>query len=408
MSRRRTLALAGLLAAALGADWPQFLGPARDGRSPETGLRTDWPGAGPPRLWRRDVGEGYSSPVVAGGRLVLFHRLGGEEVVEGLDAATGRGLWKFSYPSAYEDAFGKGDGPRATPLVAGGQVYTLGAAGVLTCLGLEDGKKLWQRPLLEEYAVRPNFFGVGGSPLLEGGLLLLNVGGRGAGVVALDKDTGKERWRATDHEASYASPVAATIGGARHALFFTREGLVSVDPADGRVRFTKRWRARISASVNAATPLVAGDLVFLTAAYNTGAVLLRVKGGAAEEVWKGDEILSCHYNTPVIHDGFLYGCDGRQDTGPVSLRCVELATGKVRWTRERFGCAALIAAEGNLYALDEAGELAVVACDPAGYRERARARILDAAPCRAQPALAGGRLYARDARTLGCWDLKKK
>src|SRR5262249_30712157 len=181
----------------------------------------------------------------------------------------------------------------------------LGAEGRLTCLDLETGKKVWDRTLNAEYHVRKGFFGVATSPLVVDGLVLVNVGGPGAGIVAFEQGTGKERWRATNHEASYSSPVAATIQGARHVLFLTREGLVSLDPKNGAVRFSKRWRARINASVNAATPLVVGDLVFVSASYNTGALLVRARANGFDELWSGDDVMSNHYNTCVHHHGYL-------------------------------------------------------------------------------------------------------
>jgi outer membrane protein assembly factor BamB len=388
-----------------GADWPQFLGPARDGTSPETGLLAAIPKQGPPRVWEREVGEGYSGPVIAGDRLVLFHRLGDKEVIECLDAATGKERWKFDYPTAYQDDFGKGNGPRSTPAIVDGRVYALGAEGTLTCLGLAKGNKLWQRALDKEYRPHKGFFGVATSPLVEGKLVLINVGAPGAGIVAFDKDTGKEVWKATDQEASYASPVAATIDGVRHVLFFTREGLVSLDPADGRVRFSKRWRSRIDASVNAASPVVAEGHVFLTASYGTGAILLKVKKDGVEEVWKGNDSLSCHYGTPVLRDGHLFGFDGRQEQG-ARLRCVEWKTGKLCWTREGFGCGSLIAADGKLLVLSEDGDLVLIDPIPNTYREKGRAHLLNG-PARAPIALANGRLYARDGRRLACWDLRK-
>ncbi len=398
-------ALTGSGQPAAAADWPQFLGPTRNGISTETDLLTSWPAKGPPVLWERAVGAGFSGPVVAGPWLILFHRVGDKEVVECLEAATGKSRWKADYPTAYRDDYGKGDGPRSTPLVAGGRVFTLGAEGRLHCLDLNTGKVLWQRALHEDYQVPRNFFGVGTSPLLEGGLVIVNVGGKGAGVVALDQNTGKEVWRATDQHASYASPVAATIAGTRHLFVFTREGLVSLDPKTGAVRFSKRWRSRFQASVNAATPLVIGDYLFLSASYNTGAVLLRVHADGADEVWKGDNILSNHYSTSVAYQGFLYGFDGRQEEG-ARLRCVELKTGKVRWTREPFGCGSLILVGGNLIILAENGDLVSVEATPDAYHEKSRAAVL-ARPCRAPIALAEGRLFARDERKLVCWDLRK-
>jgi formylglycine-generating enzyme required for sulfatase activity/outer membrane protein assembly factor BamB len=388
------------------SDWPQFLGPTRNAASAERGLIGGWPKAGPEVLWEHKAGEGYSSPVVAAGSLLLFHRVGNEEVLDCLDAATGKERWKFSYRTSYADDYGKGNGPRSTPLVAGGRVYTLGPGGVLSCVALKDGSKLWQRPLHDDYDVRKGFFGVGTSPLLEGDNLLVNVGGKGAGIVAFHKETGKEVWKATEHEASYSSPIAATVDGVRHAFFFTREGLVSLDPVSGKVRFSKRWRSRINASVNAATPvLLGGDHLFLSACYGTGAVLLRVKKDAVEEVWKSDEVLSCHFATPVAVGRYLFGFEGRQEEG-ARLRCVEWKTGKVMWTEAGFGSGSLIAAGERLFILSEDGRLMLAEANGARYQELARGKVLGK-PCRAHLALADGRLYARDGSKLVCWKIKK-
>jgi outer membrane protein assembly factor BamB len=395
-----------LTALAGAADWPQFRGPRRDGVSKEKSLRQSWPAKGPPVLWQANLGPGYSGPIVSGGRVVVFYRSGDKEVVACRDAGRGKSLWKYAYPTAYEDDFGKGDGPRATPVIAGKRVYTLGAEGMLTCLTLDGGRRVWSRQVNEDYAVRKNFFGVGTTPLVEGKVVLVNVGGKGAGIVAFDRATGKEVWKATDDGASYSSPVAATVDGVRHVLFLTREGVVSLDPATGKVRFRKPWRARFAASVNAATPLVVGDKVFVSASYDTGAVLLRIKKDRAEEVWKGDHILSNHYETSVCHRGFLYGFDGRQELG-ARFRCVELATGKVRWTKTGFGCGSLILAGGNLILLTETGDLALVEATPRAYREKARFSAL-AVPCRAPMALADGRLYLRDDKKLLCLDLRRQ
>jgi outer membrane protein assembly factor BamB len=390
---------------AVGADWPQFLGPNRNATSPEKGLLATWGEKGPPVVWQKEVGEGYSSPVVAGGRVVLFHRVGDEEVVQCLDAATGKESWKHTTPTSFRDRLGKGDGPRSTPCVAGGKVYTLSPGGLLLCLNLEDGKKAWQRALLDDYEVPLSFFGVGTSPLVEGELVLVNVGGKDAGVVAFHKDSGKEVWKATSQGASYASPVAATLDGVRRILFFTREGFVALDPATGEVHGNKRWRSRNNASVNAATPVVCDDCVFLSACYGTGAILLRVKKDAIEEVWSNDESLSCHFGTPVYRDGLLYGFEGRQEEG-AKLRCVEAKTGKVRWTADGYGSGSLILADGRLIVLSEGGELVLVEPDGDKCREVARAQVLSGT-CRAHLALADGRLYGRDAKKLVCWNLKK-
>jgi outer membrane protein assembly factor BamB len=402
MPRGLLMVLAGCLAA---ADWPQFLGPGRNCTSAETGLLDTFAEKGPPVVWEREVGEGYSGPVIAGGRLILFHRVDGNEVIECLDAATGKEIWKHSDATPYDDPLGKGNGPRSTPAVADGRVYTLGAAGRLLCLKLADGKELWRRMLLEDYEVPASFFGVGTSPLVEGGHVLVNVGARDAGIVAFDTETGKSVWKATTQGASYASPVAATIDGVRHVFFFTREGIASVDPARGEVRFAKRWRSKNNASVNAASPVVFDDSVFFTACYETGGILLKVRKDGFDEVWSNDTSLSCHFGTPVYRDGYLYGFDGRQERG-TEFRCVEAKTGKVLWGEKGHGCGLALLADGKLIVLDEGGELVLVEPDPARYREKARAAVLSR-PCRSHPALADGRLYARDDRKLVCWNLRK-
>jgi outer membrane protein assembly factor BamB len=390
-----------------GADWPQFLGPNRNCISSETGLLLSWPQNGLPRLWDKAIGEGFSGPVVAGERLILFHRVGDKETVECLDAATGKERWKYDYPTTYRDALGKGNGPRSTPLIANNRVYTLGAEGRLHCLELESGKKVWDRNLANDYQTRDSYFGVGSTPILDSDRLILNLGAKGAGIVAFDPASGKEVWKATDDAASYSSPVAATIDGARHVIFLTRAGILSLDPQTGAIRFSKPWRARIDASVNAATPIVVGDDVFFTAEYATGAILLKARKDNLQEVWKKDKILSCHYNTPIHHGGHLYGIDGRQEGGAAQLRCVELQTGKVLWAKEQFGCASLLLADGHLIALREDGDLVLIEASPQAYREKARFYALKSGPCRAEIALANGRLYARDNEKLVCWNLKK-
>jgi outer membrane protein assembly factor BamB len=386
--------------------WPQFLGPTRDGVSTETGLLKTWPKEGPSIVWEREVGAGYSGVVVSGEHLIVFHQQKDEEVVEALEAATGKPVWKFHYETHYHDMYGKGDGPRSTPLIADDRVVALGAEGRLHCLDLKTGKKLWEHSLVDEYHPPQAFFGVGTSPLVEGDRILVNVGGKDAGIVAFNLADGKEVWKATDQEASYSSPVAATIDGVRHVFFFTRDGLVSLDPKDGAERFRKRWRSRLSASVNAATPIIADDHIFLSASYGTGAIVLRVKKDKIDEVWKGDNSLSNHYETSIYHDGFLFGIDGRQEQG-AQLRCVEFKTGKVRWTQEGFGCASLLFADGRIIALSEDGDLVSFEPNADGYLEKARAHVLGK-PCRAPLALANGKLYGRDTKKLVCWNLKSQ
>ena len=386
-------------------DWPGFLGPTRDGQSAEKGLSGAWPKDGPPVVWTKEVGQGWAGPVVASGRLVLFHRVGDEEVVQALDPATGKEQWAFKYPARYRDDFGFDEGPRSTPLIQGDRVYTLGANGDLHALDLATGAKVWHRNLLADYKADKGFFGVATSPTIAGGKLLVNVGGKGAGIVAFDPATGKEVWKATDDPAGYSSPAVAEVGGATLAVFLTRNGLVALEPETGTVRYTQPWRPRIRESVNAATPLVWKGDIFLSVSYGTGAVLLRPKGDQLNEVWANDKSLSCQYNSPVRVGEYLYGCHGRVDARAVELRCVEWATGAVKWSVPRSGATTLIAVDGGLLGLTEAGDLIRFDADPAGYKERDRAAVLTG-PVRAAPALADGRLYARDGAKLVCLKLK--
>src|SRR5262249_12557895 len=235
------------------------------------------------------------------------------------------------YPTSYKDDFGFDEGPRAVPVVSGDIVYTFGAEGQLHAVSLSTGTRVWSEDTMKRFGVPKGFFGAAGSPLVEDGRVIANIGGRGAGIVAFDAKTGKVLWTATDDEASYSSGVGATIAGKRYAIFLTRSQLIGLDPATGAVQFQRRWRARQDASVNAASPLVTGDLIFVSAEYGPGAGTLRLASGALTDVWTSDDVLSNHYATSVLHDGILYGFHGRQEYGP-SLRAVEVKTGKVRWS----------------------------------------------------------------------------
>jgi len=406
---RFTLAALALstLAGPARADWPQFLGPARNGTYSGPALTNAWPKEGPMKVWQKPAGEGFSGPVVASGTIILFHRLDDKEAVECLNATDGSPLWKQDYPTSFRDEIrGEDNGPRATPLIEGGVVYTFGAEGMLHCWNLANGEKKWSVDTRAKFSPPKGFFGMACSPLIEGSALLLNIGGRnGAGIVAFNKDTGKVLWQATDDEASYSSPVAANIGGKRYVFFFTRKHLTAIDPSNGKIAFEFPWTPQIHASVSAATPLVIGDRIFISASYGAGAALLQFKETGPEKVWSGDDILSNHYATSVHYNGFLYGFDGRQEQG-CNLRCVEVATGKIRWTQDGFGAGSILLAGDQFLILTEKGELIRAPATPAGFKPSAQAQILPFT-VRAYPALANGFLYARSKDKLACFDLSK-
>jgi len=401
------VAAATTLAAA--ADWPQFLGPERNGTY--TGpLVKSFPAGGPRIVWRKPVGQGFAGPVVASGRVILFHRLAGEEIVESFDATNGNPQWRYAYPTTYRDDFGFDEGPRAVPVVTNGRVYTFGAEGQLHAVELATGRKVWSVDTNREFAPRKGFFGRAGSPLVEDGRVIANIGAGidQAGIVAFNADTGAVLWKSSRHEGSYSSGVGATFDGQRRALFFTRRGLLAVDPATGAQVFEREWRSRSDTSVNAASPLVIGNLIFLSATYETGAALLQVAGNQLKELWGNDDALSNHYATSVHHNGVLYGFHGRQEFGQ-SLRAIDLKTGAVRWSEEKFGAGTVTLAGDQLLILRESGELVLANASPQRFQIVARAPILPRV-VRGYPALSDGFLYARNVDTraneLVCVDLR--
>jgi len=451
------VALACFPFAAGAADWPEFMGPQRDQTSPETGLLAAFPPGGPKLVFEKQVGTGYSAPSIRGDVLVVHHRVGGEEIVEACSAATGATLWQHKYPSAFRDPFGYNNGPRCSPLLTADRCYTYGAEGVLVCLDLKDGRLIWFRATQNDFDVPEAFFGAGSSPILEDGLVIVQIGGQpNSGVVAFDAATGKTVWQnvgektwtgvpmtgwpgertvvwsqsdpAFAKQASYCTPVMATIHGQRHLLVVTRQGLVSLDPKMGAHRFSFWFRARQDSSVNAMTPIVDGDTVLISSAYfKSGSVLLRVKpdGQGVTEVWRS-LALEMHWTRPVLAAGTVFGFSGRNEPD-ARFRAVELATGKVAWDRAEgwpngghaklsageappqvFGRGSAILADGRLIALGEAGLLGLFAPNPAKLDEISRWQVPKLAyPCWTAPALAGGRLYLRDESWLVCYDLRR-
>jgi outer membrane protein assembly factor BamB len=408
MPRRWLVLLVITLAAgvpAIATDWPQFLGPNRNGTYPGPPLLEAWGPSGPKVVWRKQVGQAFAGPAVVQNRVLVFHRVGNEEVLESLDAKTGASVWRYAYPTTYRDDFGFDEGPRAVPVVADGVVYTFGAQGQLHAVDLAKGTRVWSEDTMKRFNVPKAYFGAGGSPLVEDGRVIANIGGDKAGVVAFDAKTGKVVWAATDDDASYSSGTGATIAGRRSAIFLTRDNLIGLDPATGAIQFQRRWRARIAASVNAATPLVVGDSIFVSAQYGPGAGVLRVNGSTLTDVWASDEVLSNHYATSVYYDGYLYGYHGRQEFGP-SLRAVEFKTGAVKWSQDQFRAGSITLAGDRLLIMREGGEMILAPATPQAFKPLARAQVLPGV-VRPLPAIADGFVYVRNENTLVCLDLRR-
>jgi len=398
--RRCVVLLAGCL---LAADWPQHLGPQRDGVAGGENFTLN---PAPAVLWKHDVGPGWAAPIVQGEQLVIFHRQKNDEVIDCLNALTGKPLWTSRYRTRYVDSFGFDEGPRATPVIADGRIFTLGAAGELTATRLTDGKQLWQRPLKTDYAAPQGYFGIASSPIVVGEKLIVNVGAKGASVVAFDVATGKEIWKSGNDAASYSSPTLVTLGKQSRVLFYTRTGLLGIDPESGKILFSETWRPRIDASVNAATPLAWNDQIFISTSYQRGGILFQVKDDSLTTIWSNDDVMSNHYNTAILAEGKLFGIHGRQEERP-DLHCADWATGKLLWSQKRFGCAGLICMGSTIFAQAENGDFVAFAVDVKAYRELARVSVLQS-PVRALPALANGIWYARDGDQLIALDLRKK
>ena len=280
-------------------------------------------------------------------------------------------------------------------------MFTFGAQGVLHCLDFDTGSRVWRVDTHREFGVRKGFFGAASTPLVLDGKVLANVGGSaGTGIVAFDAESGTTLWKSTDHGASYSSPVAARLDGRTLAVFFTREGLLALDPESGSVVYERRWRSRSNASVNAATPIIMGDIVLLSASYGTGAIAMRLCNGKIEELWSGEGVIDNHYSSCVLRGGTLFGFHGRQEYGQ-SFRAVDLPTGKVLWSEDGIRPGSVTRVGNRLLLLLESGELLLVVASREKFETVSKAQIL-AGETRAFPAVANGLLFARDRDALVC------
>lgn len=423
-----------------GEDWPIFLGPRADGTSAERSLDPAAWQPTPPIVWTIPLGVGYGAPTVAGGQVLLFERVEDMEQLTCYELETARQLWKIGSRVEYDDMFGYNNGPRCSPIVDGDRVYLYGVSGRLSCVDLASGQLKWSRDLNQEYDVVTNFFGVAANPWVHENLLLVMVGGstpetkdlpterlmqvkpNGTAIVAFDKLTGQEVYRVGKGLASYSSVIVKEIGGKPTGLAFLRDGLLAWEPSSGRELFNFPWRAGMLESVNAAVPVVQGDQILISEAYEVGSALLNVVDGKPQVVWKdGGPRSSCrfraHWSTPVIVDGYIYGCSGRN--GPdTDFRCVRLSDGEVMWAdrnhdRQR---SSLLLVDGHLIVLGENGLLELIKPSPerlellasadfsAVADQESGAPLLEA-PCWAAPVLSHGLLLLRGNSRLVCLDL---
>lgn len=424
----------------VGEDWPSFLGPRGDGSSAEQGIDPARWKPIPPVVWTMPVGISYGAPTIVNGRLFMFERIGDVEQLTCYEAETARQLWKWGTEVQYDDMFGYNNGPRCSPIVDGNLVYLYGVTGKLSCVDIDSGQLKWTKDLNKEYAVVPNFFGVASNPYIYENLLLVMVGGstpetshlpterlalvkpNGSAVVAFDKLTGQEVYRVGNGLASYASLMVRNIDGQPTGLAFLRDSLMAWDPATGKELFDFPWRAPMLESVNAALPIVVGKQVLISEAYEVGSALLDIDQGKPTVVWQdGGPRSSCrfraHWSTPIVIDGYLYGCSGRN--GPdTDFRCVRLSDGEVMWTdrnhdRQR---SSLLLVDQHLIVLGENGLLELIRPNPekmevlagtdvANIPDPRTGEAMLRSPCWAAPVLSHGLLYVRGDHSLVCLDL---
>lgn len=414
--------------------WPDFLGPERNGKSSEKVDIAPWQKTGPPIVWHKEIGTSYGAPTVANGRLFIFARHGNMARLSCLESDTGSELWRFEYPTDYEDMYGYNNGPRCCPVVDDGRVYIFGAEGMLHCVRVSDGKSLWEIDTAAQFHVVQNFFGVASAPAVEGKLLIVQIGGsppgspkdiwgangkpkpNGSGIVAFNKYTGEVVYQIADELASYASPIFATIDRRRWGFAFLRGGLVGFEPATGKIDFHYSWRHPKIESVNASSPVVVDDFVFISESYGIGSSVIQVRPGGYRVIWKDranrrNKAMALHWNTAIHHEGYLYGCSGRHSNG-AEIRGVELKTGKVAWAHSVDERASLLWVNDYFIYLGESGRLMLLKCTPEKLELISEVVPMDEHgaqlikyPAWAAPVLADGNLYIRGKDRLVCFAL---
>lgn len=391
-------------------DWPQFLGPHRNGISAETGLIDSFPATGPRVLWKVKGGVGMGGVAISRGRALLLVQNNGRQQVLALDAATGKRLWTTDVAPAYRNAMG--DGPRSTPTIDGDRVFVFTGEGVLLALDFKNGSIEWQNAPLKDLGGKPAEYGMACSPLVVGDLIVVTAGTKAGAVVACNKADGKLAWKTGRERTGYSSPALLDVGGKPQIVAFTGTAAIGLDPKSG----TQFWRYpyKTDYGCNTATPIAVGGKVFISSGENHGSALLSLtKSGDAftpRAEWESTgprSVMRNEWQTSLLRDGYLYGLDNVGSAGAVThLNCVEAKTGKRVWQKRRFGKSNAIYADGKLWFVTMKGELVIVKATPKGFEELSRSKPL-LGMTRQAPALSNGRLYLRDGKIVVCVDVSK-
>jgi len=407
----------------IAGDWPQILGPHRNGVAEEEQLASRWSRTGPPEVWEKAVGSGFAGVSVVGNRVMLFHRIRDEEILEALDLASGRTLYRDASPTTFEPQVGSENGPLCVPVITEDAVISFGAQGMLTCVDFHTGQRRWQRNTHRDFKASEGYFGAGSTPLVVQDHVIVNVGGSraDAGIVAFSLKTGATLWQQTSEPASYSAPVSVEIEGKTLVMMITRYRCQLLDPESGVVLFQFPFGQR-GPTVNGACPLIIGDRLLVTSSYGLGAVYGEFDLFGFRPLFRGDEPIATQYCTPIYREGFVYFVDGREDVPPADLKCVELAAlrSKVRisdqpdasravssplkWVEQNFGYGTLLLADDKLLAVKTTGELLLIKPDPDRFQVLSKCQPLKGV-VRALPALSNGNLLIRNEETLKCLNL---
>jgi outer membrane protein assembly factor BamB len=382
-------------------DWPRWLGPYGDNISREPNLAPEWPKGGPPELWSAEVGIGYASPVATGGRVYLFSMNGNRETLTCFDANSGAIVWNEEGGKGRTSSYA---GTRATPCIDGGDIFTLGGAGELTCRDASTGERRWVLDILEETGATTLDWGTASSPLVSGNLVFVQVGQGGPVALAVDRKTGKIAWKSQAEGISgYASPILINVGGMPQLIVFGGKATFAMDPQDGRTIWEHKWQT--SYDVNASTPIYRDGHLFLTSAYGTGATVLKLsKDGKPTEVWKGNQAQSRFQ--PAILDG-----DALYVNSEGTLVCLSWPSGSLRWRDETnalklgIGGSLLRIPGGRMISLGERGQLSLSSVTPDGVKVISSVRNLEGTELWAMPLVYGGRLYVKGTQEFVCYDV---
>lgn len=390
-----------------GTDWPNWLGPNFNG-AVEENISKESAQIELEAKWEVPVGVGWSSPIISNQKVFLHDRTGNKENLTAFDLDSGKQVWQSSFDSQFRDDFGMENGPRSTPSVYKNTILIHSPDGLVHALAVKTGETIWSMDLSNDFNSAKGFFGRCSSPLILDNKVIFDVGGNGVGLVALSVETGETQWKSKAYGNDYASVVPLEVGSSQLVAAFMRQGLVVVDSVNGKEVYFDSFQSPINASVNAASPLILNNGIFLSSCYEVGAgywsFLKSGKNGEVDfkPVWKNHGKMDCHYSTPVAYGNYLFGFHGRQERG-ANLRCIKLSDGKIEWSDDSVAMGHLIRVGEQILCISENGEFVLFAASSDSFIPILRQQVLGSG--RAHFAYSNGKIIARDKRRMRCLDM---